>query len=253
MGLIADLHVGNPSEVVGAAVVRAELGDGRTMVVLSGIARPEFEINDDHVHQESCRVHLGEPGERMVTSSIHVGLASISNDDTEFVFAVDSAALERDLASDELVLTVALAISGERSYLHRFSYQVVLYEQVVATEITGTLTWQAATFSPVPPDPATVTNTLSVVAIEGAGAALGPVFAVGTIMSVNADGGAFHATYRITDVPKDKLLTVVCNVQGLPPEISMVPTDAGAAVLTLTAARPTRSGIDFLQHRSVVA
>jgi len=254
VGLTTDLHVDNAAEVAGHSVLRADLGaDGRTMVVMSGIAVPEFEIDDDQLHREACRVHLAEPGERMEQASIHVGLASISNDDTEFAFAVDSATLERDPATDQLVLAVQLAISGERSFLHRFSYQVVLLERVVATEITGTLTWPTANFSPVPPDPAMVGGTFSVVALEGAGVPVGPVIASGTITSVTPAADVFHATYRIADAPKDKLLTVVCNVQGLPPELNMRPTAANITVMTLTAAQPTRAGVDFELVRTVVA
>jgi hypothetical protein len=107
VGLTTDLHVGNAAEVAGHSVLRADLGaDGRRMVVMSGIAVPEFEINDDQVHREACRVHLAEPGEDVESATIHVGLASISNDDTEFVFAVDSATLEREPATDQLVLAV---------------------------------------------------------------------------------------------------------------------------------------------------
>jgi hypothetical protein len=168
------------------------------MVVMSGIAVPEFEINDDQVHREACRVHLAEPGEDVESATIHVGLASISNDDTEFVFAVDSATLEREPATVQLVLAVQLAVSGERSFLHRFAYQVVLVERVVATEITGTLTWQAATFTPAPADAATVARTFSVVAVDGIGLPFNPVLASGSIQSVTLDGNAFHASYRIS-------------------------------------------------------
>jgi hypothetical protein len=94
---------------------------------------------------------------------------------------------------------------------------VVLVERVVATEITGTLTWQAATFTPAPADPATVARTFSVVAVDGIGVPFNPVLASGSIQSVTLDGNAFHASYSITQVPKDKPLTVFCNVQGLPP------------------------------------
>jgi hypothetical protein len=254
VGLTTDLHVDNPAEVVGHSVLRADLGvDGRTIVVMSGIAVPEFEVDNDQTIAGACRVHLGEPGERMEQASIHVGLASISNDDTEFQFEVDAPTLERDPDTDQLALAVPLALNGERSYLHRFSYQVVLLERVVATEITGTLTWETAVFSPASPDPATVARTFSVVAQEGSGFPLGPVIASGTITSVTPAGDLCHAAYRIADPPKDKLLTVVCNSSGLPPELNMAPAVDNINVMTLTAAEPTRAGVDFVMHRSVVA
>ena len=216
---------------------------------MSGIATPEFEINDDSaLHRAACRVHLAEPGERMQQSSVHVGLASISNDNTAFAFSVESATLDRDPATDQLVLTAELNVKGARSYLHRFSYQVVLVEQVVATEITGTLNWQRGVFTQSPPDLATVQDAFSVVVHDG-GSDAGPVIVLGTITSVTPAstiaGPSFQAAYEISGAPLDRLITVDCNVQELPSSLVMRPTTPGINTFTLTAAQPTRTGVDF--------
>lgn len=250
VGLTTDLHVDNPAEVAGHAVLRTELGgDGRTLVVMSGIAIPEFEIDDDQTNHQMCRVHLGEPGERMQQASIEVGLASISNDNTEFVFAVDSVSLDRDPATDQLVLSVQLAVAGKRSFLHRFSYQVVLVEQVVPGEITGSLIWSPGTFTPVPLDSATVATRFSFVVHDGAAGAAGAVVANGTITSVVlttlSSGQGFRATYRVDNAPLDRLISVACDLQGFPSNLVARPTADGVDTVTLTAAQPTATGVDF--------
>jgi hypothetical protein len=142
MRLTTGLHVDNPAEVAGHSVLRTQVGgDGRSFAVMSGIAIPEFEIDDGQTSHQACRVRLGEPGDRMQRASIEVGLASISNDNTGFVVGIDSSSLDRDPATDQFVLSVRVGVSGKRSLLHRFFYQVVLVEQVLPGVMTGSLIW----------------------------------------------------------------------------------------------------------------
>jgi hypothetical protein len=49
---------------------RADLGDGRSLVVISGIALPEFSVNDDeHTNRQLCHLNLREPAERVEQST----------------------------------------------------------------------------------------------------------------------------------------------------------------------------------------
>jgi len=80
---------------------------------------------------------------RYFATSLHSGisqvaLASVSNDESAFVFAVDSGRVEID-GSGELILRVNTAAMGEKSGLHRFSYQIVAHVSTVAGRISGTI------------------------------------------------------------------------------------------------------------------
>ncbi len=153
------------------------------------------------------------------------------------------------------MLTAELNVLGARSFLHRFSYQVVLVEQIIATGITGTLTWQRGVFPQSPPDLATVQGAFSVGVHDGG--PVDPVVAHGTITSITSTstlaGPAFQAAYEIFGAPLDRTITVECDVQQLPSNIVMRPTSAGINTFVLTAAQPTRAGVDFVMHDAGVA
>ena len=146
-------------------VLRADLGaNGRTLVVLSGIACPEFNGDGDVARKATCRVLLHEPAESIEQSTVYVGLASISNNDTAWVFATDAATVETDPATQELVLVVPLAVAVDGSFFHRFGYQVVLTERMVATAISGTLTWATSMLRPATPDPSALVGVFDITA-----------------------------------------------------------------------------------------
>jgi len=124
-------------DVASHTALRADLGEGRSVVVISGIALPEFTVNDDdQTNRQLCRLNLRERAELVEQHTLTVGLAAISNDETAYVFATDESALTRN-DDGELVLETHLAVLGENTGLHRFSYQVVVVNRVVAAEITG--------------------------------------------------------------------------------------------------------------------
>ena len=83
----------------------------------------------------------------------------------------------------------------------------------------------------------------------GADRAAGAVVANGTITSVAPatllSGQGFRATYRVANAPLDRLISVACNLQGFPSDLVAVPTADGIDTVTLSAAQPTRSGVDF--------
>ena len=99
-----NLDASIPEQVASASQLRADLGGGRSLIVLSGVARPEFGIDDDTTHREPCKVRLRFPATHIEQSTVHVSLASISNDETGFVFATDTASVNID-DSGELVLS----------------------------------------------------------------------------------------------------------------------------------------------------
>lgn len=214
-----DRHRG---QLVSHEVIRADLGVlGRELVVISGIARLDWWVDDsDSKHDELCTVRLRERVDNIENATVHVGLASIANDDTQFIFAVDSATVRVDEAG-ELVLDAQLALLGDWSVLARFGYQVVAVTRRVDAQITGTITWNIDRFAPATLDPAGISGVFTIVAnrrevqqIKGKPGefdrtveTLTPV-TPGEIVSVASDGRTVHASYRIVEPPKGTPLKV---------------------------------------------
>ncbi|WP_327108315.1 hypothetical protein [Nonomuraea glycinis] len=248
----------DPSHVAGHTVLKADLGvGGRHLLVISGFALPAWKIDDDSTHREVCRVRLRVPAGTVEQSTVHVGLASIANDDTEYVFATDEARLDVDDAG-ELVLVTHLALMGEPSILNRFSYQVVLTTRVVVTEITGTISWPTAWFRPTSAGPAGVSGVFGVMANERTTTQAGPPLGgeiehlrpvtPGEIVSVTIAEDTCRATYRISEPPKGMQLKVTVKQNGLngPGEISIAPVVPDGDRMTLSVAQPSRTGVDFI-------
>ncbi len=94
-GVQMALDANNPEQVASHSVIDADLGImGRRLVVISGIAIRDWKIDSDQVVTGEVRVLLRVPAENVEQSTIHVGLASIGNDDTAWVFDTDTARLE---------------------------------------------------------------------------------------------------------------------------------------------------------------
>lgn len=258
------LDVMNPAHVGGHSVIRADLAvGGRQLVVLSGIARPEWKVDDDgDAQRRECRLLLREPADNLEASTVHVGLASIGNDDTAWVFATDTARVEVDAGTEQLVLVVNLALMGDVSTLNRFSYQVVLTTVKVVTEISGTITWPRTFFTPTAPGPSGVSgiftiqaNLIREVTTGGFGGpttteVLEPV-TPGQIVDVSVSGSGDHvARYRISDPPKNKQLQVTVTQDGMAaPGVDYIGFKAatpGGDLVRLTTARPVDSDVNFV-------
>ena len=67
----------------------------------------------------------------------------------------------------------------------------------------------------------------------------------GQIVSVEVGPETCRAKYRITDVPKGVPLRVTVDQQGLPVGQQMHPTPPGVDLVELSAAAPTKAGVDF--------
>ena len=235
----------------------ADLGvGGRHLVVISGTAIPNWKTDDDTTHRQSCRVKLHYPAGTVEQSTVHVGPAAISNDDTSWVFATDLSHLEVNPAG-ELELVTDLAVMGQPSTLIRFSYQVVLTTRVVVTEITGTIKWPAVMFNPNSATPAGISGVFTIMAYlrtttAGPPGGFGPTEHLtpstpGTIVAVNLADGMWSASYRIAEPPKGAELKVGVTQDGslkVPgQEVSLAAQSNN--ILTLSVAQPT-AVVDWL-------
>ncbi|TXI56445.1 hypothetical protein [Mycolicibacterium mageritense] len=243
-------------DVSGHHTIRADLGAfGRQMVVISGIACPDWGINDDHVHREKCVLRLRERVDNIEQAAVHVGLASIANGESGFIFATDATQLDVD-AAGELILTTDLALMGEWSALSRFGYQIVLTTRKVVAEISGTISWATRWFRPSSPDPAGVSGVFRILANErhvtqtqggpgDFGQSLETLTTVtpGEVVSVTVDDDMSRVHYRIVEPPKGVELRVTVEQTGMGSNVGFWAPNGD--LVGVSATEPILTGIDF--------
>ena len=153
------------------------LTPGTKGVIFSGIAIPEWHINDDgKIYHESYTIDLGYPAISVSYGTATVGLASIYNSGSAFLFGIDDYILGIDPNSQHLTLTVDLACLGAKSNLSRIAYQVVATIVVPETGISGTITFPQGLFGAAPMTPAGLNPLLVISAntyIQGGGGGFG--------------------------------------------------------------------------------
>ena len=142
--------LGPTNGVTSTSVITADLGTDQ-LLVISGIAIPNWVINDENLYQDFVEVRLGVYALNIRAATVDVGLCSIANDDSTFTAAVDTATVSTS-ASGEMTLTVALALQGNNSALSRFSYQIVAKVDLATARITGSVGWLGSLWEP-PGDP----------------------------------------------------------------------------------------------------
>jgi hypothetical protein len=140
----------DPNQVSAPSSLEVQLADPNlTLLIFSGIAVPGIEIDDDDdIYRDEVTVHLNFYVSALHESVTQVGLASISNDESAFVFATDTGKLIVDPTSLELQLVVNTAIMGDDSSLSRFSYQIVAQATKVSSRISGAIIMPRNFFDP---------------------------------------------------------------------------------------------------------
>ena len=142
------LSANDPGQVASFSYIDVELVDpSRRMHIFSGIAIPAFRIDDDgSIHTTTCEVDLGIALPDAQQAVAQVGLASIVNDDSSFLFAVDNARIEIQGATGRIILVVDLALKGDDSAIERFGFQAVVVSGVRSTGVTGRVIWSHALY-----------------------------------------------------------------------------------------------------------
>jgi hypothetical protein len=119
------------------------------MHIMSGIAVPRWEVNDDDkIYRDLCIVSLGVTIPDFIQAACQVGLASVSNGESSFLFALDDSWAEPDQDTGELKLKVNLAVNGEKSSLARFGFQIVVLGGNRITGVSGHVRWLRDIFDP---------------------------------------------------------------------------------------------------------
>lgn len=251
------LDANNPDHVGNPRVIEVGLFEpNRKMLILSGMALPEWSVNDDdHTYRETAQVNLRHTVLAVDQASVVVGLASIGNDDTTFLIAADRTSLDIDPNSQELLLTVDMALQGEHTGLNRFGYQVVALVTTQQTGISGVIRWNRGLFDPGGLSAGQIAQLFQITAnhvdhfVPPAGFAYDkytPV-AYGVTSGLSHDTADFIVPYEIPGAPYGQPLVVKVDVGSLfqcqgSPGAGQI---SGPNPVVLTVAAPGVSGIDF--------
>jgi hypothetical protein len=251
------LDANNPDHVAGKRVIEAELGQAnRKMMIFSGIAIPDFHINDDdRNYSEHVVLNLRKPILAVEQATVTVGLASFGNDDTLFLIACDNVNVDVDPVSQELLLTADLVLRGEGTGLARFGYQVVAVVTTQATGISGSIRWATSVFDASRLNSGQVAQMFNITAnhlehiVPPSGFAYDkytPV-ATGVTTGFSKSGQDFVVPYEIPGAPYNQALVVRVEIGNMfasstPP---LAGQTAGPNPVSLTVAHPGVTGVDF--------
>jgi hypothetical protein len=260
------LDVNNPSEVSSPTSIEVDVAgqSSQKMIVLSGIACPEWEVTDDgHLYDQSVVVNLRRTVLAVVQATVSVGLASIGNKNTTFQFACDSSALVADPVTQELTLNADLALRGDWSILNRFGYQIVAIVTTQSTGISGVIRWSRGLFDPSTLPAGELGSLFLITAnvVTGypgppggfGGSTLTPV-ASGSVAGITSDANDYIAAYNIPGGPYNQPLVIRADPSALfktpwPPYSQQ---GAGPNPVVLTVVQPSASGVDFRVEVNVI-
>ena len=222
------LDANDTNTVSSATSLTIDLGvPNQQMIVCSGIAIPGFRtLDDDDISRDTAVVNLRINALTVEKASVNVGLASFGNGDTDFEFAVDQSQLQIDESTQELLLSVDMAVMGNPSALDRFAYQVVAIITTQPTGISGTIRWDQSLFDATKPG-AIPAQLFRISAGElgyvpspsgGFGTETFTADAFGAVGTLTLSKGQFSLPYSIAGAPMEKTLSSAStSTPHLPP------------------------------------
>lgn len=251
------LNVRNADEVSSHKMLDLFLGTPPYhLLIYTGIAIPEWD-SQSNLDREQVFVNLGQPvtpdGHPITITALigytaTVGLASIANEDSDFTFATDDVAVSL-LPTNELVLVSKIAVQGEPSWLHRFSYQANVIIDANEPLISGTISWTQETASMYRNDNLFTINASTKLPAQGALIAPTKVVAVGEIPgAVVEQNGSFSVPYVIRTVPLNTPVNVNVDIQpGAFSSLNQIFVSqvSGPTTITLTSTHMKQSDVNF--------
>jgi len=111
------------------------------MLIFSGIAKPEWESYNQDFNKELVVIHLDQTVDAILQSAATVGLASIHNTDSDFLFATDEAWVERDVQG-RVAIKCRVVVQGDYSLLSRFSYYATVIASIDEPYVAGVIQWR---------------------------------------------------------------------------------------------------------------
>jgi hypothetical protein len=188
-------------------------------------------------------------------ATVAVGLAAFGNDETVFLIATDTAVVDIDPVSQELLLRVSMALEGEETSINRFGYQVVAIVTTQTTGISGTIRWDRHLFDASQTPASQIAQMFQITAnhvdhvVPSGGFAFDKYTprAYGVTTQFASDQSDFLVSYEIPGAPYNDPLVVRVEVGTLFPANHSSPASqiAGPVHVILTINGPGVTGVDF--------
>jgi hypothetical protein len=246
------------------------VGDApRQLLIFTGIAVPEYASED--LSSEEVIVRLGASTSENFEWTAEVGLASIGNDDSDFTFAANSSSVDTDPADGTLRLHVPIAVQGDGSVLHRFSYSVHVLSDPIRAKVTGFITWARYYGDPTfavlnGGNPMFRVAVGQLVSVPGQPGGPGQAGTLGSTRFIENTAGfssmpvmagdRWVAAYEVDDVPLGQVWivqpTLLGNALVGPPSSYSASPDflPMPQTVQLTPSVPSASGVDFTMQFS---
>lgn len=230
----------------------------RQLSIFTGVAVPEFESDGD-LDRAEVFVRLGPTATEAFAYTAQAALATIRNEDTDFIFATDSARVDRDPVDGVLRLRVALAVQGDVSVLIRFSYTVHVLSDPIPAKITGQITWARSfgdptfqvTHNHLPMFRVDVGKTVADPGAIGFATTKFVTQTSGVSSPPAVSGNLWVATYEVDNVPfgetwEVRPVLLAGRLAGPPSPFEAAPGfQPFPQVVQLSLAHPSASGVDF--------
>ncbi len=220
------LHAKNPTEVASEGTIEFPAANGNQKVlVFSGIALPAIGTDDeDDIGRPRVFVRLGRFVRNLIQpTSVTVGLASISNDESAFTIATDTALLARDDVTGELFLDVSCGLSGDGTYINRFGYQAVCVIEEDTFRIRGHIVWPHDLRDSSQDTPDILNKGVlgiragGLISVPGStpgsfGTTKWEPYGTGSITNLARTGDGWDASYEIVNLPPATPITVLVDI-----------------------------------------
>jgi hypothetical protein len=240
------LRVANPSKIsmfVG--------NPPRELMVFTGTALVDWESKEKLDHNE-VQVLLPGLSTPVFQWTSTVSLASITNTDSDMIFAADESWVIQGPTG--LELHVNIGVMGDDSTLNRISYHVQVLTDPVTAKISGTIRWNRSLGEPTAAARKGGVNMFRVaagnlVSVPGSGGPFGStkwVEAAATLTTAAPvqSGALWAVPYVLENVPLSEQFTIVpalmAGVSVPNPAFTPAPR-----FVELTPATPTATGVDF--------
>jgi len=230
----------------------------RQLLIFTGVAIPNWDSQED-LDREEVIVRLGAKTTPNFEATAVVGLASIYNEDSDFIFATDAATVDLDPVDGTLRLRVPIAVQGSPSVLNRFSYMVNVLSDPITSKITGLISWPRYYGDPTfavlhggnPMFRIAVGQTISIPGPPGGFASTQFVENTAGFSSMPVlAGDQWIAAYEVDNVPLGQSWQVqpalLSNaLTGPPPMYMASPGFSPQQIVQLTPSSPSANGVDF--------
>ena len=256
MTILLDASSSPPNGVASPSKIAMFVGNPpKELLIFTGVAAPEWDSKSD-LDRETVVITLPGTTTPSFQYAASVGLASITNTDSDFIFAADDTSVVIG-PTGQLELHVNIAVQGDDSTLSRINYHVEVLSDPIVAKISGTIRWNEQWGQPTS---AALAQTVSMfrvaaglfVADPGGSGPFGSshwedrATTQTTTKPIRANG-FWAIPYVLENVPLGQQLTVVptLNVASFSGNSGTPVYSPTPRIVQLTPAMPSVTGVDF--------